>query len=136
MGGRWRRLSLIRIGDASASPVSRAAGRLLRSTSVSSKLALGLVLGLLPCGMVYAALIKAIETGSAVSGALTMVAFGLGTSGALLTIGLFSTAITARLGRHASTVAAASVAVLGAYLLWRGLAAPSPMGAHGHGHHS
>lgn len=44
---------------------------------------LGLVTGLLPCGLVYSALALPIASGSALSGAVTMVVFGLGTVPAL-----------------------------------------------------
>jgi sulfite exporter TauE/SafE len=91
------------------------------------------VLGFLPCGLVYAALLKAVETGTALAGALTMLAFGLGTAGALLTMGLASSMVGLRLGRWSSILSAASIALMGAILLWRGLSgAPAPMG---HVHH-
>lgn len=49
--------------------------------------ALGLVWGLMPCGFLYAAQIKAAETTQATAGALTMVAFGLGTLPMMVGIG-------------------------------------------------
>jgi sulfite exporter TauE/SafE len=49
--------------------------------------ALGLVWGLVPCGFLYAAQIKAAETTQATSGALTMLAFGLGTLPMMVGIG-------------------------------------------------
>ena len=57
--------------------------------------ALGLILGLLPCGMVYGALTLASATGDAVYGALAMAAFGLGTAPMLMLAG-FSGALLAR----------------------------------------
>ena len=42
------------------------------------------MLGFLPCGLVYAALLKAMESAGALAGALTMLAFGSGTAVALL----------------------------------------------------
>lgn len=53
-------------------------------------LALGMALGLLPCSMVYAALLAAATTQHAMSGALAMAAFGLGTVPALFLVGLGS----------------------------------------------
>ncbi len=50
---------------------------------------LGTLWGWLPCGLVYSVLITAMATGSAQSGALVMLAFGLGTLPNLLAIGLF-----------------------------------------------
>ena len=49
---------------------------------------LGSLWGWLPCGLVYSVLIAAIATGSAVSGGLLMLAFGLGTLPTLLTMGM------------------------------------------------
>lgn len=49
--------------------------------------ALGMALGLLPCGMVYAALLVAATTGHALAGAATMALFGLGTLPGLVTVG-------------------------------------------------
>jgi sulfite exporter TauE/SafE len=60
-------------------------------------------------------------TGSASGGALSMMAFGTGTAGTLLAIGLFSSTIKLRLGRWSATLSAVSVAAMGAFLIWRGL---------------
>jgi sulfite exporter TauE/SafE len=101
--------------------LTRTAGGLLKSATAGSKFILGLLLGLLPCGMVYAALLKAVETGSPAMGALSMAAFGLGTAGALLAIGFFSAFIPAGIARYANLLAASSILLLGGYLLWHGL---------------
>lgn len=49
---------------------------------------LGLALGFLPCGLLYGAVAAAAATGSALSGAMAMVAFALGTVPALIAVGL------------------------------------------------
>ena len=59
--------------------LTRAASWLLRREGVLPRVAFGALNGLLPCGMVYAALALAVAAGSPEIGALTMVAFGLGT---------------------------------------------------------
>jgi uncharacterized protein len=51
-------------------------------------LALGALWGWVPCGMVYSVLLTAMLTGSALSGASVMLAFGAGTLPMLLTLGL------------------------------------------------
>ena len=102
---------------------SRTAGKLMLSPSPASKLVLGLALGFLPCGLLYAALLKAMATGSAIGGAVSMAAFGVGTAGTLLAIGLFSSTIKLRLGRWSGMLSAASVAAMGAFLIWRGFIA-------------
>ncbi len=131
MSGWLPRTTLVTIGE--TGPLRRlGAARLLRSSRPASKFALGAALGFLPCGLIYAALLKALDTGSALDGALTMLAFGLGTSGALLAIGIFSTAITTRFRRYGTVMATASLLLLGCFLLWRGFTASS---GQGHSHH-
>jgi uncharacterized protein len=49
---------------------------------------LGILWGLIPCGFLYTAQLKAIESGSISQGALTMLAFGLGTAPVMLGIGV------------------------------------------------
>jgi uncharacterized protein len=114
--------SLIRIQPAGAAKrLTRAIGKFLLNPNPGSKFAMGLLLGFLPCGLIYAALLKALDSGDAAGGALTMLAFGLGTAGALIAAGLLSSVASVRLGRWAQYVPAVSVAAFGAVLLWRGL---------------
>jgi sulfite exporter TauE/SafE len=54
-------------------------------------LLMGGLWGWLPCGMVYSVLLTAMLSGSALSGAVVMLAFGLGTLPTLLAIGLLGT---------------------------------------------
>ncbi len=88
---------------------------------------LGMLWGLLPCGLVMAALVAAAASGSPQNGALTMLAFGLGTWP--VTVGI---SLAARLkGKDARQLArpqfryAASILILlfGAQMALRGLAA-------------
>jgi uncharacterized protein len=55
--------------------------------SLSSPVALGLLWGLMPCGFLYQAQVKAAETGDPLRGALVMMAFGLGTMPMMLGVG-------------------------------------------------
>lgn len=57
---------------------------------------LGLTLGLLPCGLVYAGLASAMGTGDPLAGFIMMAAFGAGTVPALLAIGLLGGAAAHR----------------------------------------
>lgn len=56
---------------------------------------LGAVWGLIPCGFLYTAQIKAAETGSLWLGAATMLAFGLGTLPTLFGVGVSTTLLSA-----------------------------------------
>ena len=60
---------------------------LLPVNSTRKAFLLGALWGWLPCGMVYSALVMALASGHPVSGALTMLAFGLGTLPNLLALG-------------------------------------------------
>lgn len=110
---------------------------LLSSRKAIDRFYLGLALGFLPCGLVYMALLRAVATGGATTGALCMFAFGVGTSGALLALGVFSSAIKLRLNRTGTRLAAASVIALGLFLLIRAaLPVSVSAGIQGcHGHH-
>lgn len=56
---------------------------------------LGGVWGLVPCGFLYAAQLKAVETGNLFLGALTMLCFGLGTMPMMLGVGLSASRLSA-----------------------------------------
>ena len=117
--------------------VLKPCGRLLASPGTANRFVLGLGLGFLPCGLIYAALIKAAATASMAQGAWSMFAFGLGTALSLLAIGLFSSAVRQKLNRWSPQLAALSVTVMGLLLIWRGTMVGHMMaGVHaGHVHH-
>ncbi len=87
-------------------------------------LSIGLALGLLPCGMVYAALAAAAAGGPLLGGA-GMLAFGLGTVPALVVVGLLGHAFARRwqvaVNRAAPWVLAGNATLL-MLLAWRSLA--------------
>jgi sulfite exporter TauE/SafE len=102
---------------------SRTVGRLLVSSRALGKFGLGVMLGFLPCGLIYGALLKSVETGRPLAGALTMTAFGLGTAVALFGMGVVSSVAGLRVGGWSNRIAGASVLIAGAILVWRGFAA-------------
>jgi uncharacterized protein len=56
---------------------------------------LGAAWGLIPCGFLYTAQLKAVETGSLLAGALTMLCFGLGTAPMMLGVGISASKVSA-----------------------------------------
>jgi sulfite exporter TauE/SafE len=72
-------------------PIGR---KLVPVATLPKALAYGLVWGWLPCGLVYFVLIWALTAGDAIHGALTMLAFGLGTLPTLITAGFMTSWIT------------------------------------------
>ena len=93
-------------------------------------MALGMLWGWLPCGLVYSALAWSVGADSVVNGALLMVYFGLGTLPAMLGVSLFSHALN-DWARTQTTRTFAALLLLG-FGLWTILSQlPGWMG-HGH----
>jgi uncharacterized protein len=94
--------------------------RLLPIRSPSQAVALGFVWAWIPCGLVYSVLIWSVSSGSAIEGALLMLAFGLGTLPNLLTLGMLAGA-AARFADHSRIrqVSGALVIGFGLYALWQ-----------------
>jgi sulfite exporter TauE/SafE len=103
------------------SPVLRAAQRVRSAASPFRFLALGLVLGLLPCGLSYTIFIAAAGTGNSVSGMTTALLFGLGTLPALLTFGTLVSAIGSKLRGRVYRAGGVFVIIMGIYFLARGI---------------
>jgi sulfite exporter TauE/SafE len=96
----FRRLSLAALDGAGWGFMSRVLGMASTQATLQAFLMAGLVMGLLPCGLVYGVLITAATGGSWWQGGGMMLAFGLGTLPALLAFGQVATA----LGAIATTV--------------------------------
>jgi sulfite exporter TauE/SafE len=77
---------------------------------------LGVALGFLPCGFLYAAVASAAASGNPLLGAAAMLAFGLGTAPALIAVGIAGQA-AGRRWRRGIAVAAPAVMLLNAALL-------------------
>jgi sulfite exporter TauE/SafE len=79
--------------------------------SLPRAIALGLFWGWLPCGLVYGALGSAVSLGRGLTGALAMLAFGLGTMPALVATGALARELP-RLVRASQTRSAAGLLIL------------------------
>jgi uncharacterized protein len=77
----------LRIGQSLWRKLAPMGRRLLPIASVPRAFAFGMVWGWMPCGFVYSVLLIATLQQSAIHGAITMAAFGLGTAPALLVVG-------------------------------------------------
>jgi sulfite exporter TauE/SafE len=89
--------------------------------------------GLLPCGLVYAALTTAISTGRPLAAATFMIAFGLATTPVLAAIWILSRAPARPSQAARRFLAPAAVALVGLLLIARGVAPEhGAMAAHHH----
>lgn len=77
---QWERAALAVPGMRQLSQwVRQRLGKLLRRSTTGAAWSMGMINGLLPCGLVYAAIAGAISTTSGWEGSLFMLLFGLGT---------------------------------------------------------
>lgn len=97
-----------------------AASATAQRTSLATPITFGLLTGLMPCAPLMAAQLNAAASGSASSGALAMLAFGLGTAPLMLAFGTASSLIPRRFKERVMTVLAVVVLVFGATYLNRG----------------
>jgi uncharacterized protein len=104
-----------------ASPVKRMRGLFGRRGFLAS-LTLGLLWGFLPCGLVFAMLVLAARTETAWGGALTMLAFGLGTVPTLLGFGLVANLLSPQLRGRLQLFAGLFIMFFAVQTILRGLA--------------
>ncbi len=124
-GTRWAARASGWIGQAVAA-LRRGFGPLLRQRTVSALFGIGLLNGLLPCGLVYVALAMAAATGSARGGAEFMTAFGLGTVPAMLGVSLAARLITPEWRIRMQRAVPGALAVLAVLFILRGLSLGIP----------
>jgi sulfite exporter TauE/SafE len=87
----------------------------------SSLFFIGLLNGLLPCGLVYLGIVGAIATGDSARGALFMAVFGLGTIPTMLSISLISNSISVGVRNKIRKAVPVFIVVMAVLLILRGL---------------
>lgn len=110
---KWEAKFTMRIG--------RNVGSLMRSSSRFKLPLLGLLNGLLPCGMVFVALTNAALTGNPMTATLAMILFGIGTLPALLAVGFFGQRISANTRVKFSRVGPYVLTLVGILVTLRGM---------------
>jgi sulfite exporter TauE/SafE len=83
----------------------------------------GLLLGLLPCGLSYAAFSRALAAGSLFKGAMFLFVFGAGTFPGLFLVGTVGTSLWIRFRRQLNIVAGILMIAMAAKLGWKSFAA-------------
>jgi uncharacterized protein len=84
-------------------------------------LAIGLFLGLLPCGFLYSAVVAAVGRGGALDGAAALALFGIGTAPALIVVSL-ADELVARRRPLLNRLSQSFILAMGCWFLWRALA--------------
>jgi sulfite exporter TauE/SafE len=102
--------------------LNRWMNRALKQGGTTGLIGLGLTNGLLPCGLVYSALLIAASSGGALTGALGMFLFGISTIPALLVVGVGAGALGVHTRQTLARVAGLLILVVGLQLTLRGLA--------------
>jgi uncharacterized protein len=103
-----------------------AMARAMRLKGSGGLLAIGLMNGLLPCGLVYAGLFIAANSDHALLGMAKMAVFGLGTLPMMLTLSWSGKWLVSRLRTHARWVMPMTMSFLGLMFLLRGMALGIP----------
>jgi sulfite exporter TauE/SafE len=104
------------------SPMKRMRG-LFGRRNLAATLGLGILWGFLPCGLVFAMLVVAASTQTLWGGALTMLAFGLGTVPTLLGFGLAANLLSPQLRGRLQLFAGLLILLFAVQTILRGLAA-------------
>lgn len=101
--------------------VSRGMGKMMKQKSPLRLFPMGMLNGILPCGMVFAGLFNAAIAGSITGGALSMLAFGVGTLPMMLTVTFLAGKINSNLRAKFNTAVPYLLTVVGLMIVLRGL---------------
>lgn len=101
-------------------------GQMFSIRSFKSLFFIGMLNGLLPCGLVYMAIAGAIGTGSATLGTLYMILFGLGTIPMMLGISLAGNLVSVAMRKRINRLIPIMVVVVGIFFILRGLSLGIP----------
>ncbi len=100
--------------------------RLFRNSSYPSLFGIGLLNGILPCGLVYVAVAGAINTSGVFEGMMYMALFGIGTVPVMLAVSLAGTMISLKLRVFINKLSPYVIVLLGVLIIMRGLSLGIP----------
>ncbi len=103
------------------SKVKSLLSKLFRQRSFASLFLIGVLNGLLPCGLVYLGVAGAIATGDAAKGSLFMMMFGLGTLPAMLFVSMASNAVSVEWRNKIRKAVPVFVGIMACVLILRGM---------------
>jgi sulfite exporter TauE/SafE len=99
---------------------------MFRKRGTISLFGIGLLNGILPCGLVYVAVAGAINTGEVVSAMMYMALFGAGTIPVMLAVSLAGTMISLKLRIFVNKLSPYVIVLLGVLFILRGLSLGIP----------
>ena len=103
------------------STLNKSLGKVIRSNSPFKLLLLGGLNGLLPCGMVFTALLNAVLTGEIIYSGLAMVAFGVGTLPAMIAVVFMTNKISQSARQKMNNLVPYLLTIVGVLIILRGL---------------
>ncbi len=101
--------------------LNKGLGKILKSKSPFRLFLLGNLNGLLPCGMVFAALLNAILTGNFIQSGLAMVAFGIGTLPAMIAVTFIANKIKGTTRQKMAKAVPYLLTLVGVLIVLRGM---------------
>lgn len=104
-----------------ATPLKSNIGLLFSKGTFSAMFLIGILNGFLPCGLVYVALVGAIASGDAISGAAVMILFGLGTVPAMFAASVFGKFINLGIRNRIRKAVPVLAIILGVIFILRGM---------------
>lgn len=116
--GRW---NIEAVALRALAPIQRTLGQRLRQPGHGSLFTVGLLNGLLPCGLVYVALAGAAATGDAIGGARFMALFGIGTIPMMLGVSLAGPSLHGALRGKFQRVVPLALGTLAVLFILRGM---------------
>jgi len=102
-------------------PLKSGISDLFKQGTFSAMFLIGILNGLLPCGLVYVALAGAIASGDAISGSAVMILFGLGTIPTMFAATIFGKFINLNIRRKITKAIPIFALVLGLLFIVRGM---------------
>lgn len=120
------KLNIERITSGYAGKLISKFRQLFGKQSKTNLLIIGLLNGLLPCGLVYVAVAGAINTNDVFMGILFMVVFGLGTLPVMLAISMMGNFITGKMRHQLGKIVPVFIVILGIVFILRGLSLGIP----------
>ncbi len=121
-----RQLISGKVAERWVAPVKRSLSSLLVQHGALTHYGIGILNGLLPCGLVSAALLGSLGTGSLFTGTIFMFGFGLGTVPLMSAIALGGSRISCQVRKRLRYAAPAISLVIASLFLLRGLALGIP----------